>query len=107
MTDSYISHDEFVSVNDMLKKYHMKEQIKNLKTFSSQSYCLECRKNTESKKPRLENTKNRQIILSSNCMVSGIKKLRFIKKQEANRTLSSLAIKTPSRCLFSLGWPPF
>ena len=33
LTDSYISHDEFVSVNDALREYDdMKEEIKNLKT---------------------------------------------------------------------------
>ena len=32
--DSYISHDEFVSVNNMLKEYNkMKEKIKNSETF--------------------------------------------------------------------------
>ena len=32
-TDSYISHNEFVSVNNMLKKYcNMKQEVKNLKT---------------------------------------------------------------------------
>ena len=31
---SYISHDEFVSVNNMLIEYNeMKEEIKNLETF--------------------------------------------------------------------------
>ena len=33
LTDSYISHDQFVSVNDALREYDdMKEEIKNLKT---------------------------------------------------------------------------
>ena len=33
LTDSYISHDEFVSVNDALREYDdMKKEIKNLKT---------------------------------------------------------------------------
>ena len=29
LIDSSISHDEFVSVNTMLKEYDMKEEIKN------------------------------------------------------------------------------
>ena len=34
-TDSYIGHDEFVSINDALKEYDdMKEKIKNLKASS-------------------------------------------------------------------------
>ena len=33
LIDSYISHDEFVSINNVLKEYEkMKEEIKNLKT---------------------------------------------------------------------------
>ena len=60
-TDSYIIHDEFVLVNDVLKEHDdMKEEIKNLKAskinqrFKSiyktmLSYCLKCRKKTESK----------------------------------------------------------
>ena len=32
LINSYISHNEFISVNNMLRKYHdMKEEIKNLK----------------------------------------------------------------------------
>ena len=35
LTNSYISHEEFVLLNDVLKKYDdMKEEIKNLKTSS-------------------------------------------------------------------------
>ena len=35
LIDSNISHDEFVSINNMLKEYEqMKEEIKNLTTFS-------------------------------------------------------------------------
>ena len=33
LTDSYISHDEFVSVNNMLREYYeIKEKIKNPET---------------------------------------------------------------------------
>ena len=33
LTDSNISHDEFVSINNVLKEYEeLKEKIKNLKT---------------------------------------------------------------------------
>ena len=34
-------------------------------------------------------------MILSNCAICGIKKSRFIKKQEANGLLSSLGIKTP------------
>ena len=32
LIDSYISHDEFVLVNNVLKEYDIKQKIKNLKT---------------------------------------------------------------------------
>ena len=33
LIDSYISHDEFISVNNVLREYYeMKEEIKNLET---------------------------------------------------------------------------
>ena len=34
LIDSYISHDEFVSINDVLREYNeMKKEIKNPETF--------------------------------------------------------------------------
>ena len=36
LIDSVISHDEFVLINNVLKEYNeMKEDVKNLKTYSS------------------------------------------------------------------------
>ena len=58
------------------------------------SYCLKCRKNTESKNPKVGKTKNGRIILSSKCKVCDSKKWKFIKDQEASGLLSSLEIKT-------------
>ena len=43
------------------------------------SYCLKCRKNTESKNP-----KDRRIMLLSNFAVYSSKKSRIIKEQEAS-----------------------
>ena len=40
-------------------------------------------------------TKNDRLIKQSKCPVSGIKKSRFGKEQEAKGLLSSLGIKTP------------
>ena len=54
-------------------------------------YCLTCRKNTESKNPKVARTKNGRIMLSSKC-----KKSRFIKEQEVSGLLSSLGTRTPS-----------
>ena len=59
------------------------------------SYCLKCRKNTESKNPNVVSTKNGRILLLSKCSVCDSKKSKFIKMQEARGLLSSLGIKTP------------
>ena len=59
------------------------------------SYCLKCRKNTESKNPKVERTKNRRIMLLSKCAVCDSKKSKFIKQQEASGLLNNLGIKTP------------
>ena len=48
------------------------------------SYCLNCRKETEIKKPEVK----KRIMLLSRCAVSGSKKFKFIKKQEASLLLS-------------------
>ena len=58
-------------------------------------YCLKCRKNTESKNPKVAKTKNGRIMLLSKCTVCDSKKSKFIKEQEASGLLSSLGIKTP------------
>ena len=54
-----------------------------------------CRRNIESKHPKVVKTKNGRIMLLSNCTMCNYKKLRFIKEKEANELLSSLEIKTP------------
>ena len=58
------------------------------------SYCLNCRKNTESKNRKVVRTKNRRIMLLSNCALCDSRNLKFIKKQIASGLLSSLGIKT-------------
>ena len=40
-------------------------------------------------------TKNNRLVMQSKCPVCGIKKSRFVKKQEAKGLLSKLGIKTP------------
>ena len=59
------------------------------------SYCLKCRKNTESKNPRFAKTNKGKSIILSKCAVCESKKSRFIKEEEASRLLSSLGIRTP------------
>ena len=66
------------------------------------SYYLKCRKNIESKNPKVVRTKNGRMMLS-NCVVCNSKKSKFIKEQEASGLLSSLGIKTPLNKIYLLG----
>ena len=83
----------------MLKEYdNLKEEIKNqfqsiYKTLLL--YCLKCRKNTDSKNPKVTKTTNGRIMLWSKCAVCDSKKSKCIKEQEASGLLSSARIKTP------------
>ena len=87
----------------LLKKF----KISNIK----QSYCLKCRKNTDSINPRVSKTKKGKTILSKSA-TSGSKKSGFIKKQEASKILSNLGLKTPlsmvpllgDKCLRIIKW---
>ena len=67
------------------------------------SYCLKCRKNRESKNPKVIRTKNGRIILLSKREVCNIKKSKFIQEKEASGLLSSLGIKTPLSKIALLG----
>ena len=46
------------------------------------SYCLKCRKNTESKNAKFARTKNGRIMLLSKCEISDSKKSKFIKHKK-------------------------
>ena len=59
------------------------------------TYCLKCRRYTENINPKMVRTKNNRLIMQSKCPICGIKKLRFVKEQEAKGLLSNLGIKTP------------
>ena len=48
------------------------------------SYCLRCRKNTESKNPNVVGTKHERIMLLSKCAVRDSKKSKFIKEEETS-----------------------
>ena len=54
------------------------------------SYCLKCRKNTESKSPKVVKTKIGRIMPLSKCSVCNSKKSKFLKEQEARGLLSNL-----------------
>ena len=59
------------------------------------SYCLKCKRNTESINPKvLKTTKGRMMILSK-CGICGSKKSKFIKEQEAKGLLSNFGLRTP------------
>ena len=57
------------------------------------TYCLKCKKNTENVNSKIFKTKNDRLIMQSKCAVCGIKKSRFVKKQEAKGLLSNLGMK--------------
>ena len=59
------------------------------------TYCMKCRKDTENIDPKLVRTKNNRLVMQSKCSVGRIKKLRFLKEQEAKDLLSNLGIRTP------------
>ena len=71
------------------------------------SYCLKCKKkkkkNTESIDPKVSATSNGRTMILSKCAICGIKKSKFIKKQEAKGLLSNLDIRTPLSKISLLG----
>ena len=67
------------------------------------SHCLKCRKNTESKNPKIARTKNGRIMLLSKCAGCDSKTSKFIKQEEASGLLSSLGIKAPLNKIPLLG----
>ena len=56
------------------------------------TYCLKCKRKTESKDAKMIKTKNGKLALSSKCVACGSKKSRFVKEQEAEGLLSNLGI---------------
>ena len=56
------------------------------------SYCSKCKNDTESINPKVSKTNNGKTMMLSKCAICGSKKLKFIKKQEANGILSSVGI---------------
>ena len=54
------------------------------------SYCLKCRKNTESKNPKVMRTKIKIKMPLSKCAVCNSKKSKFPKEQEAKGLFSNI-----------------
>ena len=67
------------------------------------SYCLKCKKNTESINPTVSKTTNGKAMILSACAICGSKKSKFIKEQEAKGLLSNLVLRTPLNKIPVLG----
>ena len=67
------------------------------------SYCLKCKKNTESIDPKVSKITNGKAIILSTCDICGSKKSKFIKEQEAKGLLSNLGLSTPLNKIPVLG----
>ena len=67
------------------------------------SYCLKCRKNTESINPKISKTTNGKTMILSTCAICDSKKSKFIKEQQARGLLSTLGIRTPLNKIPLLG----
>ena len=59
------------------------------------SYCLKCKKSTESINPKVSKTTNGKTMILSTCAICGSKKSKFIKEQQEKSLLSNLGLKTP------------
>ena len=68
------------------------------------SYCLKCKRNTESINPKVLKTTNGKAIILSKCAICSSKKSKFIKKQEAKGLLSNLGLRTPLNKFPVLGY---
>ena len=67
------------------------------------SYCLKCKKNTESIDPKVSTTSNGKTMILPKYAICGFKKSKFIKKQEAKGLLSNLGIRRPLSKISLLG----
>ena len=59
------------------------------------TYCVNCKENTENIDPKMFRTKNYRLIMQSKCPLCGINKPRFMKEQEVKGLLINLEIRTP------------
>ena len=67
------------------------------------SYCLKCKKNTESINPKVSKTTNGKTMILSKCAICNNKKSKFIKEQQAKGLLSNLGLRTPLNKIPVLG----
>ena len=66
------------------------------------SYCLKCKKNTESINSKVSKTTNGKAMILSTCAICGSKS-KFIKEQEAKELFSNLVLRTPLNKIPVLG----
>ena len=77
LIDSYITHSEFVSVNNVLREYNeMKDRNKHF----SEKYCMKTLETTN-KISSVRKAKQNRLMFLSNCAVCGRKKSTFIKNK--------------------------
>ena len=67
------------------------------------SYCLKCKRNTESINPKVSKTTNSKAIILSTCAICGSKNSTCIKQQETKGLLSNLGLRTPLNKIPVLG----
>ena len=67
------------------------------------SYCLKCKRNTESINPKVSKTTNCKAMILSTCAICGIKKSKFIEQQEAKGLFGNLGLRTPLNKIPVLG----
>ena len=72
--------------------------------YKMESYCLQCRKDTNNIDPEVSSTSNGKAMILSKCSMCDSKKSRFIKNQEAKGLLSTLGIKTTLSNVPTLGY---
>ena len=67
------------------------------------SYCLKCKRNTESINSKVSKTTNGKAIILSTCAICGSEKSKFIKEQEAKPLSSNFGFRTPLNKIPVLG----
>ena len=67
------------------------------------SYCLKCRKDTESINLKVSKTPNGKMMILAKCSICGSKKSKFIKEQQAKGLVSNIGIRTPLNKIPLLG----
>ena len=59
------------------------------------TYCLKSKESTKNIDLKMLETKNRRLILPSECAICSSKKSRLLKQEQPEGVLSSLGLKTP------------